>query len=307
VAAFVERDRCPTCGSGAISTLLSRDFGHHSVWHFLKTYYGGRLPRREVGGRRYEISRCGICGLLWQRYILSDAGMERLYTHWISADESLAKQRAQAARRGGLAARELEIVARLLRRPPSGIRVLDFGMGWGRWCAVARAMGFDVAGVELSEVRRKYAQGMGVEAHRDLDAIARGSIDFANAEQVFEHLPAPRDTLRQIAERLSPRGIVRVSVPNARGIAAQLIAPHWHAAKDALHPLEHINAFDTRALEWLGREAGLRRLPLPRRAPLEPGLAAALREAALHSWAARRGTVMYFERADEARPLRGQA
>jgi len=262
----------------------------------LDQYYEGRVAERQLAKRRYEIDRCADCTLLWQRFTLSDPAMEELYERWISAEQSFEKQRARAATRNVLYARELEIVQGLVGRRPGETRVLDFGMGWGDWCAFAQGAGFDAVGVELSEIRRKHAEDIGVEAHDSLAGVPRGSVDFVNSEQVFEHLADPQSALIELRERLAPKGILRVCVPNARGMERKLARSNWCAEKDALHPLEHINAFTQKSLRRLGREAGLRALPYPRRAPRLPGLHNALREELVYRYQARFGTALYFVR-----------
>ena len=84
MASFVERTRCPACGGGAVDTLLSRDFAHPSVWPWIRDRYAERVSRRELAGRRHEIARCGLCRLLFQRYVLADASLVRLYDVWTS-------------------------------------------------------------------------------------------------------------------------------------------------------------------------------------------------------------------------------
>jgi 2-polyprenyl-3-methyl-5-hydroxy-6-metoxy-1,4-benzoquinol methylase len=105
---------------------------------------------------------CDVCGFMWQAYVLDPLGMHLLYEHWISAEESLAKRTHADVTLFEQYAREVARISRILGGNPHRIRVLDFGMGWGFWCRMASAFGYEVEGLDLSEARRKYARERGV-------------------------------------------------------------------------------------------------------------------------------------------------
>ncbi|HEY5657397.1 MAG TPA: class I SAM-dependent methyltransferase, partial [Myxococcota bacterium] len=267
---FVERRTCEVCGALDAATLCSAPFTDPRVWDFLQQYYAGKIAPADVGDARYEVRRCNACGFLWQAYVLDARGMGRLYEDWIGAEHSLAKKtRADAALFERYAA-EAAAISTLLGRPPHEIRVLDFGMGWGFWCRMAAAFGYDVEGFEASEARRAYARGMGV---RVVDALGdRPRYDFVHCHHALEHIASPYDTLAALARVLTPGGVIGISVPDGRGVAERLRRPDWRAAKDALHPLEHVNCFEAHTLLSLCRRAGLEPVPAAaaRRAPPQP-------------------------------------
>lgn len=295
MARFVERFRCPLCAESRHAVLRRVPLTAPEVWDFLARYYEGRIARSELAGGLYEVRRCEACRFLWQAWHLDDAGMQRLYEEWISAEQSLAKKtRAEVTLFDGYA-REASAIARHIGRRPCEIRVLDFGMGWGAWCRMAQAYGYDVAGYELSRARQDYARAAGIRVIDSLDALGR--YDFVNCHHALEHVPDPLATLARLSAALAPGGIVRLAVPDGAGMEAALQAPDWRAAKDALHPLEHLNCFTSDTLARLAERAGLRAAPdpaLPLRAvPLRRRLLAALRAAPAPS----AGTTACFARA----------
>jgi SAM-dependent methyltransferase len=261
VARFVERIGCPLCAESRFAVLRRAALTAPEVWDFLARYYEGRVARSELEGGLYEVRRCDACGFLWQAWHLDDAGMQRLYEEWISAEQSLAKKtQAEVTLFDGYA-REASAIARRLGRRPCEIRVLDFGMGWGAWCRMAQAYGYDVAGYELSRARQQYARAAGIRVVDSLDALGR--YDFVNCHHALEHVPDPLATLARLVAALAPGGIVRLSVPDGAGMEAALQAPDWRAGKDALHPLEHLNCFTSDTLARLAERAGLRAAPDP--------------------------------------------
>src|SRR5690606_17208053 len=119
----------------------------------------------------------------------------------------------------GRYARQMGGIATLFpRKAAPEIHVLGFGMGWGFWCLAAKARGFQVVGLELSEERLRFAREQGTESWRTLSDNPIANFDFINAEQVFEHIPQPRETLTTLAARLNPGGVVRIAVPDGAGM-----------------------------------------------------------------------------------------
>ncbi len=259
---FVARPQCDLCGTGDPHIVLARPFTDAALAPFVQTYYAGRVSPAMLTGGQYRICQCAACGFVWQGDVLDDIGMAHLYDDWISAAASLAKKHPLPLSLARTYSRELRAVAALFPgRAPASLRLLDFGMGWGTWCRHAQHYGYTVVGVELSQVRLAYARERGVTAVAGLGELVGQQFDFINAEQVFEHVAQPLDLMRALVALLAPGGVLRVAVPDSRGALARLARPDWQAGKDALHPLEHINAFTPRTLRLLARAAGVRPLP----------------------------------------------
>jgi SAM-dependent methyltransferase len=273
---FARRTVCPGCGSPDAAPLLDLPYDEGPVRRFVAGYYARAegLDRWLAGGR-FRVERCAGCGLVFQREVPDAALLEALYDRWLSDggppehDPLLAAQLAAPARsRDG---HELMAAAAVLGRPPSQLRVLDYGMGWGLWAIVASRLGAHSFGYDLAESRREHAARHGV-APVAFDAIPSLGVDFVNAEQVFEHLAEPREVLRALARSLTPGGILKISVPLARGIDARLARFDWDPRRSAtimpIHPLEHLNAFDPASLAAFAATEGLVPMRIPRRAYL---------------------------------------
>jgi len=242
MASFVERSRCPGCGSGAVTTLLSRDFAHPSVWHFVEHRYQGRVARRELAGRQHEVARCALCQLLFHRYVLSDGSLAQLYDEWALEPATSAHEDTSDG----------------LPRPTAATgRVLDLGAGEGHFCRAAREADCDVIAVEIAPGLLERLRDQGFEAYARIEDIQRSDIALVRCDQIVEHLPRPLETLRALAERLAPGGRIELSVPDASRTSADLSRTFWSAGNDALRPLEHPNGFTPRSLAWVARQLGL--------------------------------------------------
>lgn len=266
-AGFIRRIECPSCASSGARSLYRCGFVEEPLWPFLVDYYPAIRDHRELfTNADYQLDACLGCGLVFQRQIGNPALMELLYDGWLNAsydpnrDEAfqLSLQRPQQSRDG----HEILSFCADKRRKPSDLSVLDFGMGWGLWARIAMRLGCKVFGFDLSAERRDAARQMGIEIVT-FDDIEKLSLDFINAEQVFEHLPDPSADLTRLATGLRPGGVIKIAVPNGTDIESRLSPPNFSAARDsrtslnAVHPLEHINCFSRRCLAMMAHHHGL--------------------------------------------------
>ncbi len=273
---FVKRNLCPACGSDSHRVVRSLQFSDDRVWPFLESYYEGRIPKESVESDSFSVASCNDCDLLFQEYILNNSNMALLYEEWISAEDSLDKKRYANMSLFKNYAFEIESICRLLNKSPHEIDVLEYGMGWGFWSILAKAYNFNVTGVEVSKSRAEFAQRSGLRVIQDVSRERSDSVDYVYSNQVFEHIPDPKDTLQQCARILRPGGVIQIEVPNGKGLEKELLSSNWRAKKDAIHPLEHINCFNRNSLKVLANQAGLTLRPVPYQ-PRPPGVMAALK------------------------------
>jgi SAM-dependent methyltransferase len=264
---FESRPSCELCGSEKGKVIFSRPFTDPVLWEYLDRYYEHRLPRAVVEKEGYEVRHCPQCGFIWQSRVLDGEGMEALYGRWIDARASLAKRTSATVAYPRMFARDVARISSLVQKDPARVQVLDFGMGWGHWCLMAKAFGYQVAGVELSEERVAYARDvLGIRVVPSLADVPNGSVDYVHCEQVLEHVRDPLAVLRDLVSRLTPSGYVRIGVPDGSHALRELRSASWCATKGPLQPLEHINTFTPKTLVALAARAGLvlkKMIPLP--------------------------------------------
>lgn len=261
---FVQRDSCPVCGSGDHAILCEIAYSEPRLREFLTGFYHGRVPINLLQQESFRVVTCLSCGFIYQDRILDRAGMQDLYQHWVDHAASLDKKKNAPARRFRQYAGQVQTLMQMAGGKPGRVRVLDFGMGWGYWSRMAQAHGLAVSGFELSAERRRYAQEMGLDVISELPPPGE-HFDIVYASQVFEHLPEPLETLRQLRALLRPRGLIYIRVPDGRGVAQTLEQYGWTPGLDAVHPLEHINCFTRITLTRLAAEARLRPVAAPLR------------------------------------------
>ena len=260
---FKSRKTCEICGSSDKGVLLSRDFLHPSISGFIDSYYKRSIPHKYLIGNTFEVLKCRKCGFVWQSNILRDDLMGFLYEKWISAEDSLNKKKYADIALYSFYADQMKVINNLVNKKPYQTKVLDFGMGWGYWCLMAKAFGYDVEGYEVSPQRIRYVNKMGIRAITDDKDLGHDKFDFINATQVFEHLENPLETSKKLNKSLKTGGIIYISVPDSRGIEKQIKMGGWRASKNAIHPLEHINCFTPESLLKMMRLSGFEEIDPP--------------------------------------------
>lgn len=299
---FHARPHCPLCGATKTRSLLELPFTAPPLSDFLQNYYGGRVPLDALSAGTYRLCVCETCGAGYQAELLDDAGMEALYETWINAEASFQKkQTAPLSVRVGYA-RQCTQIVKAVGKPPHEIRALDLGMGWGTWLLMARAFGMQTFGLELSTRRIEHAQAHGLTVV-DREDIAADSLDFINAEQVFEHLPDPRADLLACHRWLKVGGWLRIAVPDGRDVVPRVAAGQWQPDDMPSQPLEHINIFTADSLRRFGQQNGFTPMQPPLVLPafgLHPSelkqAAAVLGGDLLGRWGLRRSTVIWLRR-----------
>ncbi len=124
--------------------------------------------------------------------------------------------------------RRLQQLAKLI--PQKG-RLLDVGCADGYFLELARAQGWEIAGVEVSPEMSSYAsQHLGIRVYDSIDELAYQKWDVVTLWEVVEHLPNPIDELRRLGDLLRPGGLLLLSTPNAG---------HWQALQRPSEWLEY--------------------------------------------------------------------
>ena len=142
---FVTRNICPGCGSRRVIALCAHAYTESPIRDYLTWYYAPVGPGIELDyleGIDYQLDECSDCGLIFQRVVPGPQLMDRLYGYWIDPGIALNMQRKELdAGYFKWSAAEIARGLRLLNKLPSEAAFLDFGMGWGSWCLIAKGFG----------------------------------------------------------------------------------------------------------------------------------------------------------------------
>jgi len=262
---FIQRECCPGCKSTNRSQLYKAGFTEPPISTYLLDFYSpqGGVEFDFLKDSEYILDECKACGLVYQRLIPNDFLLTKLYEEWIDPDKALSsKINSRGVEYYALLSREIESIVRHFGIKPAELEFLDFGMGWGEWCQMAKAYGCSVSGGEISQARIDHASTAGIPIISG-EEIPNHRFDFINTEQVFEHLANPLETLLHLVKGLKPHGLIKLSVPNGADIRRRLAIMDWKAPKGSKNslnpvaPLEHINCFSYDSLVRMAQLANL--------------------------------------------------
>ena len=267
---FVKLNCCPVCKSKETKLVYSCNYLEPPIIDYLKSFYGskGNIDWENLRGSSYILNECFKCGLIYQEQIPNELFMKKIYNEYITPNISQINNTELLFKKNIAYAQEIMITLNYFKTINRKLKLLDFGMGWGRWCSMAKAFGCDVYGTELSESRIKYAKSMGIKLI-DRDEILNYKFDFINTEQVFEHISSPLETLKYLSNSLNQHGLIKISVPDGVNIKKRLKRLDWSARKgdkyslNLVSPLEHINCFKRATLIKMADLAGLELAKIP--------------------------------------------
>lgn len=117
-------------------------------------------------------------------------------------------------------------------------RILDMGCGTGHFLNECQNSGWEVTGVEPSDIARENARlEHGIMLHSKLDEVenARGSFDAITLWHVLEHLPDLNEHLSQFNQLLKDTGVLMIAVPNHESYDARVFGSDWAAWDVPIH------------------------------------------------------------------------
>lgn len=266
---FYARKVCLVCGNENFNELYSLSYNDPKLIKYLNDFYNpqGCVEFEYLKDAEYSLQECNNCNLIFQRYIPNDFLMEKLYEHWINPQLSLERSNNSDLIYFRNISYELINIISHFKTSPGNLSFLDFGMGWGKWSIMAKAFGVDTYGIELSKERIKQAKKNGINI-LNLSDIPNNTFDFINTDSVFEHIPEPLETLKQLVQSLKANGVIKINVPNGNWAAKVLKIMNWDIQKGSenslniVAPLEHINCFRTKTLKTLAKECDLEQVRL---------------------------------------------
>lgn len=226
------------------------------------------LPLRyEHQGHAFPAARCRDCDLRFLRVQPAGESLARLYwAEYFSVDFRCGRSDTHSFDEAAFVEENRGLLDRFERWKPAAepARLLEVGCASGWLLHHARARGWQVRGVELSEHAVEHARRLGLEvAQGTLEdaALPDASADLVYMGDVLEHVPDCGATMREVARVLAPGGVFFLRGPiTTHSLARRAgLALYGALGRDiVLHePPYHLWEFTPRSLERLMHGAGL--------------------------------------------------
>ncbi|MBC7807754.1 MAG: class I SAM-dependent methyltransferase [Akkermansiaceae bacterium] len=135
---------------------------------------------------------------------------------------------------------------------------LDIGCGDGRFMAALQKRGWQVTGTETdpaaAKLARRRTDATVFESAMPPTRSEAKAYDLVSLLHVLEHVSDPRETLRDVRERLLPGGELLLVLPNADSIEAGLFGTSWYHLDLPRHLWSFTPASLVRLVETTGFE-----------------------------------------------------
>ncbi len=136
-------------------------------------------------------------------------------------------------------------------------RFLDIGCAKGDVLEAARDMGADVYGIELNPEFVKICKDKNLNVRCGTvedSACPDNYFDIIWMSQIIEHLPSPRNSLKEIGRILKPGGRLCIFCPNRGSYLSKLFGKYWHG----WHIPFHYYAYTKETITKLATECGFK-------------------------------------------------
>jgi len=239
---------CPLCGGNEITIHIDAK--------------GGTLAADALGSSRTTVEhgkvlRCQSCQFVFSEFRPADEELHTLYR-----EMNPAVYEKEAPGRLKTAQRHLKKVQQHI----AGGNLVDVGCASGSFLKVAAEAGWNVTGVEPSEVlanlAKKMLDGSGTVYCATLQEanLPAHSFDALTLWDVLEHVTDPVAFLTSCADLLKPGGYLFANLPDISSLQARVMGERW-----PLLLAEHLNYFDRKTLTRCGERAGLEWVAYSRR------------------------------------------
>ena len=180
-------------------------------------------PTCHATGAHGDLYACTRCGTVQQPVLPSGAELVDLYRA-MRDDAYLTEEPGRRA----TGRRLVELVGAHGRRG----RMLEVGCGHGLLLDEARALGWEVRGLEPADAGRAHAvETLGLDVRDatlgDLDPARDGDLDAIVLVDVIEHLDDPVGAVRRCRDLLAPDGVLLVVTPDPSSVTARVAGSRW--------------------------------------------------------------------------------
>lgn len=213
--------------------------------------------------------RCRGCGMIYSNPRLTREGNRRFYNefkgHDQVAEDPLAESRAAREGTARYTRKMLRTLPDLrlalaltgeklysLKQDDPSLALLDYGCGRGFLMRLARMLGIESEGIELSQSRIAECRALGFRAGTREEILGK-QYDMVISQSVLEHTTDLGQYLDDIATSVRPGGVMICS-----GLSTATIDIEKKRGRFKLvHPISHLSMFNRASLRNLLRRHGL--------------------------------------------------
>ena len=210
------------------------------------------------------VAFCGTCACWYAAKLPSVSDIKKLYEGYYythrptELSENRVSQMLENASKASKTNWQLHTLSQLLGGI-NGKRILDVGCGWGNFLLMAKSVGAEVVGCDLSPEACEFANNrLGITLHQsELHSCSSsiGNVDAVVMRDFIEHPVEPLIDIQAAVSILRPGGLLFLHTPNGgeAGTAVET-GKRWVGFRV---DLEHLQYLSPHTINWLSRKTGL--------------------------------------------------
>lgn len=200
----------------------------------------------------YRVVKCNCCSFVYVNPRPDNETLKRLYLKYLP--EKIEDPLLWDAYMKDVFEKASKV---LIRRFPTGGKILDIGCGYGFFLKQMKAKGWEAYGMDVSETAVSYAEKHGIRITLGTFDNVKYDDNYFDAVTLFyvlEHLPDPLSGIKEIKRILKPNGLLLLRVPHTTPIVKIL---KIIGIKNNLYdPPFHLNDFSPRTVKAFLKKGG---------------------------------------------------
>jgi len=250
----MNKRNCPTCGSNIADVIMR--FAPEMLAELNPTY---RLELLRVAVKGKEVfltySKCRKCGMIYCENLWDELTFKQVYHDTI--DHARSKDKILSLKKRIGLTRTWSDILRLLtlsgKKRLNGLKIIDYGCGWGDFLDVVQGYGVDVLGYDEDTKKIELPKERGHNIASSIDELySFGPIDVFVMNSVLEHLQDVEYIFQLAKGVLKMNGLLIIGVMDYRSnyIRANVnrLRNNLPALTKYLNPLEHVNIYDYKSI-----------------------------------------------------------
>lgn len=217
--------------------------------------HANELTKTNIKLPEGHLSVCKKCGHLVSSCSISKYNKTMQQFNCVSGTLPKGKSKSRAFK---LHAKRLNKIKQILNKPANKIKLLDLGCSSGAFLNSARALNFDVEGVEPAKLAAETAIQNGLKVHigtlNELK-LPYNSYDVITMFEVIEHLQNPQQVLFDAKKLLKPGGLIIIGTANTDSWTNKFMKNRWEYYDLQKHG-GHISFFNTNSIKLLTENIG---------------------------------------------------
>lgn len=203
----------------------------------------------------YRLVKCKKCGLIYLNPRPDQQELNEKYSQRYYAQTLFSKQVTTEQQITQQIKKNMEKARRIMNIVGHKQTLLDIGCGMGFFIACMRQLGWDVAGIDISQWACSFAKeklGMNVFAGKVEEIKFKKKFDVITMIHLLEHLPNPLKTLKSVSKIISDEGYLIIIGPNFSSFDRI-----WHGKNWRGYDLSrHLSHFTSRTYRMILEKSG---------------------------------------------------